>query len=120
VTHFGNLALRTETAGRQGDRLRELVPGRDNLGSVSAYFDTSLYLTDKSDVVALLVSEHQTFVQNLITRVLYKVPIMSQVAPDQLRRCGPISSRAGSCAQAGERPLIRALFFADAVPPPGR
>jgi hypothetical protein len=35
-------------------------------------FDTSQYLSDTSDVVALLVLEHQTNVQNLFTRAAYK------------------------------------------------
>jgi hypothetical protein len=128
VTHFGNLALRTETPGSQGDRLRELVPGRDNLGSVSAYFDTSLYISDKSDVVALLVSEHQTFVQNLITRVLYKVStIMSQGGGASATSPGPaprawtdIEPRRQAALKQVCEPLIRALFFTDAVPLSGQ
>jgi hypothetical protein len=128
VTHFGNLALRTETPGPLGDRLRELVPGRDNLGSVSAYFDTSLYISDKSDVVALLVSEHQTFVQNLITRVLYKVStIMSQGGGAIAASSGPaprawtdIEPRRQAALKQVCEPLIRALFFTDAVPLSGQ
>ncbi len=122
VTHFGNLPLRTETPGHQGDRLRELIPGRDNLGSVSAYFDTSLYLTDKSDVVALLVSEHQTFVQNLITRVLYKVStIMSQGGSGPApRNWADIEPRRQAALKQVTEPLLRALFFVDAVPLSGQ
>lgn len=122
VTHFGNLPLRTETPGHQGDRLRELIPGRDNLGSVSAYYDTSLYLTDKSDVVALLVSEHQTFVQNLITRVLYKVStIMSQGGAGSTPKVwADIEPRRQAALKQVSEPLIRALFFADAVPLTGQ
>jgi hypothetical protein len=128
VTHFGNLPLRTETPGPQGDRLRELIAGRDNLGSVSAYFDTSLYISDKSDVVALLVSEHQTFVQNLITRVLYKVStIMSQGSGASGVSAGPaprvwtdIEPRRQAALKQVCEPLIRALFFTDAVPLSGQ
>ncbi|MBK6672615.1 MAG: hypothetical protein IPG49_03715 [Proteobacteria bacterium] len=122
VTHFGNLPLRTENPGPQSDRLRELIPGRDNLGSVSAYYDTSLYLTDKSDVVALLVSEHQTFVQNLITRVLYKVStIMSQGGSGPAPRAwSDIEPRRQAALKQVSEPLIRALFFADAVPLTGQ
>jgi hypothetical protein len=127
ATHFGNLPLRTETPGHQGDKLRELIPGRDNLGSVSAYFDTSLYLTDKSDVVALLVSEHQTFVQNLITRVLYKVTtIMSQTGASPAtggpapRNWADIEPRRQAALRQVCEPLVRALFFTDAVPLTGQ
>jgi hypothetical protein len=122
VTHFGNLPLRTETLGHQGDRLRELIPGRDNLGSVSAYFDTSLYISDKSDVVALLVSEHQTFVQNLITRVLYKVStIMSRGDGNPAPRSwADIEPRRQTALKQVSEPLIRALFLTDAVPLAGQ
>ena len=125
VTHFGNLPLRTENPGNRSDRLRELIPGRDNLGSVSAYFDTDQYLTDKSDVVALLVSEHQTFVQNLITRVLYKVStIMSQggtaSAGPAPRSWSDLEPRRQAALKQVSEPLVRALFFADAVPLTGQ
>lgn len=123
VSHFGNLPLRTENPGHQGDRLRELIPGRDNLGSVSAYFDTSRYLSDKSDVVALLVSEHQTFIQNLITRVLFKSSTMlpptrnANPGPRRLKDLDPVGRAA--LKQVCE-PLVRALFFTDAVPLSGQ
>jgi hypothetical protein len=124
VTHFGNLPLRTETPGHQGDRLRELIPGRDNLGNVAAYFDTSLYVSDKSDVVALLVSEHQTFVQNLITRVLYKVSIIisggAGPAGPAPRAWADIEPRRQAALKQVTEPLIRALFFTDAVPLAGQ
>src|SRR5262245_49685319 len=56
-SHFGNLPLREE---RAGERLRELQGKRMDLASVKDYIDTSRWLTDQSDVVALLVVEHQT------------------------------------------------------------
>jgi hypothetical protein len=122
VTHFGNLPLRTENPGPHSDRLRELIPGRDNLGNLSAYFDTSLYLSDKSDVVALLVSEHQTFVQNLITRVKYKAStIMSQSGSGPAPRAwADIEPRRQAALKQVSEPLLRALFFADAVPLTGQ
>ena len=122
VTHFGNLPLRTETPGHQGDRLHELIPGRDNVGTVSAYFDTSKYISDKSDVVALLVSEHQTFVQNLITRVLYKVStIMSQAGTGPAPKVwADIEPRRQAALKQVCEPLLRAMFFADAVPLAGQ
>jgi hypothetical protein len=66
--HLGNLPL---------DDPRRLPPGPlasapRNLRSVAKLFDTSTYLRDTSDVVALMVLEHQTNVQNLMTRASYK------------------------------------------------
>jgi hypothetical protein len=124
VTHFGNLPQRTESGPKLGAQLRALAATRDNRGNLNGYFDTTRYLTDKSDVVALLVLEHQTFVQNLITRTRYKA--------------GTVLARDGRNLQAEPRlwkdleasdqaalkvimePLLRALFFADAVPLAGQ
>jgi hypothetical protein len=39
-----------------------------NVTSLDKFFDTSRYLTNSSDIVALLVLEHQTAMQNTITR----------------------------------------------------
>ncbi len=69
-THFGNLPLREE---RAGEKLRELQGKRMDLASVQAYIDTSRWPSDRSDVVALLVLEHQTSLQDAITRINYKV-----------------------------------------------
>ena len=45
---------------------------RGSLQSLSGMFDTVPYLTDKSDIVALLVLEHQVSVHNLIIHANYK------------------------------------------------
>ncbi len=69
-THFGNMPLREE---RSGEQLRKLLTTRANRQTLAGYFDTSAYVTDHSDIAALLVIEHQSSVQNLITRASYKV-----------------------------------------------
>ncbi|MEO8052307.1 MAG: hypothetical protein ABI833_18005 [Acidobacteriota bacterium] len=43
--------------------------GNQNLVSLTGRFDTSAYLTSTSDIVALMVLEHQTRMTNLITRL---------------------------------------------------
>ncbi len=119
-THFGNLALREE---RAGERLRELQATRLNLESVKAYFDTSTYPTEHSDVAALLVLEHQTSLQNFITRVNYKVrTVLSResavtAAPSGMPRTwADINPSDQKRVQQMMEPLVRALFFQDAVP----
>lgn len=111
-SHFGNLPLREE----KGQEALRRTSARD-LVSLGRYFDTNAYLTDKSDIAALMVLEHQSFVQNQITRVNYKV--RSMMAREGH---GPAPH---SWAEATERdraqmrtviePLVRALFCADAV-----
>jgi hypothetical protein len=77
--HLGNLPL---------DDPRRLPPGPlasapRNIASVAKLFDTSTYLRDTSDVVALMVLEHQTNVQNLMTRATFKArTALARVAGD--------------------------------------
>jgi hypothetical protein len=94
--HLGNMVIKTLY---DFDRLEELRVG--NLATLDGLFDLKPYLTDKSDIVALLVLQHQADVQNLITRFHYDV----RTAPD--KRVEPIEETA-------ER-LVRMMLFVDAV-----
>jgi hypothetical protein len=62
LRHFGNVDAATflkDPAAR----------GPDHLSALTATFDTTGYLTPQSDVVALLVFEHQMQMMNLLTRI---------------------------------------------------
>jgi hypothetical protein len=126
VTHLGNLPLRTEGANSKDDgaQLRALAGTRDNRGNMKGYFDTTAYLSDKSDVVALLVMEHQTFVENLITRTNYKSgTVMSRDDRDPKsapRNWSGLEVRDQAALKIIMEPLLRALFFSDAVPLTGQ
>jgi hypothetical protein len=65
--HLGNLPLEDPRV-----KLGTLKGQPKDLTTLSGLFNTGPYLTDKSDVVALMVLEHQTNVQNYMTRALYK------------------------------------------------
>lgn len=62
--HIGNLTVNSganrENVGAKGEG--------SNVTELRNYFDTSKYLTPHSDIVALMVLEHQAEAQNLITR----------------------------------------------------
>ncbi|WP_145354752.1 hypothetical protein [Roseimaritima multifibrata] len=59
MQHMGNAFLEGE----------ELVPfGENNRANLEADFDTSRWLSPHSDIVALMVMEHQTQMQNTFTR----------------------------------------------------
>ena len=113
-THFGNQPLRED---KSSEYLR--THPHLNVKSLAGYFDTNAYLTDQSDIVALMVFEHQAFVQNLITRANYKVRSL-------MAREGRASASPHSWAEVEPRdqaqikvmiePLVRALFSADAAP----
>ncbi|MBL8174364.1 MAG: hypothetical protein JNK48_06835 [Bryobacterales bacterium] len=62
--HLGNALIRDRD---HPDQLEK--EGTQNLTSLAAKFDTGAYLAPHSDIVALLVLEHQTHMTNLITRV---------------------------------------------------
>jgi hypothetical protein len=66
--HLGNIQVQNVEQLVHLDRVR-----RGNLDTLQGLFDTRPYLTDKSDIVALLVLQHQVDVQNLITRVNFEV-----------------------------------------------
>ena len=112
--HFGNLALRDDPTSAH---LRGMA--NHDVRSLAAYFDTNAYLTDQSDIVALLVLEHQAFVQNLITRASYKVRSVlaregaGSTAP---RAWADLDAREQQQVRVIVEPLVRALFLADAAP----
>jgi len=51
------------------------VAGTRNVTDLSRFFDTGAYLSPHSDIVALMTLEHQTQMQNLITRVGWETRI---------------------------------------------
>ena len=94
--HLGNIVIKTLY---DFDKLEELRIG--NRDTLDGLVDTKPYLTNKSDIVALLVLQHQADVQNLITRLSYD----AQIAAD--KREEPLEETA-------ER-LLRMMMFVDAV-----
>jgi hypothetical protein len=94
--HLGNMVIKTLY---DFDRLEELRVG--NLETLDGLFDLKPYLTNKSDIVALLVLQHQADVQNLITRLHYD----ARTAEDK---------RAEPLEETTER-LLRMMLFVDAV-----
>ena len=94
--HLGNIVIKTIY---DFDKLEELRVG--NLDTLDGLVDTKPYLTNTSDIVALLVLQHQADVQNLITRLSYD----ARTAAD--KREEPLEETA-------ER-LLRMMLFVDAV-----
>ena len=94
--HLGNMVIKTLA---DFDRLEELRAG--NRDTLDGLFDVTPYLTDQSDIVALLVFQHQADVQNLITRLAYDTGT-------------PADDQAELVAETVER-LLHAMLFVDAV-----
>jgi hypothetical protein len=111
--HLGNAFVRGE------DNLATL-DDRDgaNVTNLARFFDTDAYLTPHSDLVALLVAEHQMTVQNRLTRASFGVRSalrdMKIVHPD--RKEGEYSESCLSRVRSVCEPLVQALFLADEEP----
>ncbi len=112
MKHLGNLVIRGRSAPETIDNSAGL-----NLENAPATVDTGRYLTPHSDIVALMVLEHQTQGHNLITRANF----LSQTAlfqQEELNRAlgkpqgEPWDSTTSRIKDAGE-PLVKYLLFHD-------
>ena len=93
--HAGNIVVRASDDPAQ--------PGEATNGNrtdLSGLFDTDPYLTGNSDIVALMVVEHQIHVHNLLTRANWEVRKLLDAQ----------SGTAGQIAALVE-PLVRAMLF---------
>lgn len=61
--HLGNMFFSDKESPERAD----LAPGQ-NVTDLSSHFDTSRYLSPHSDIVGLMVLEHQSHMHNLLTR----------------------------------------------------
>ena len=72
-SHLGNLVGSSAFERNAGE------PGfRGNLADLKQVIDTGKYLTPHSDIVALMVLEHQAHMHNYITRLNYETRIMME------------------------------------------
>src|SRR4030095_10042747 len=88
-----------------------------NLTDLSKKFDTSAYVAPGSDIVALLVLEHQAETHNLLTRANYQARAALRDEEAMTRALarpggGPSESPAARIESAGEA-LVRQLLFVD-------
>jgi len=116
MVHLGN---RTYDESINFDMLEQSVDltKTGNVKDLSAYFDTSKYLTPHSDIVALMVMEHQTHTQNLITRANYRTRIalnsqkeLAEATKQEI--VGMTSSTKRRIAHVGEA-LVKAMLMCD-------
>jgi hypothetical protein len=79
--HAGNIVVRPTQ-----DRASRAPAATGNLSDLSGLLDTDPYLTGHSDIVALMVVEHQLHVQNLLTRLNWEARklLAGQAEPSQI------------------------------------
>ena len=98
-THMGNVVFPVLE-----EPTTERTATNGNLTDLSALLDTAPYLTGHSDIVALMVVEHQIHVQNVMTRASWEV-----------RNSASDTATPADVAPLAE-PLVRALLFVDEAP----
>jgi len=116
--HLGNVVLKSAAELKELDSLR-----RGTVDRLDGFFDTRPYLTDRSDIVALLVFEHQAYIHNLITLASYKSRIVLASAGDRQGEAGPsglggwdsLSPKTQAALRAMLEPLVQAMLFVDAT-----
>jgi len=115
MVHLGN---RTYTEDTNFDMLDDkALAETSNATDLSRFFDTSKYLQPTSDIVALMVMEHQTHTQNLITRANYRTRIALHSQKELAESTGQVltgmtKSTRRRVEHAGE-PLVRSLLLCD-------
>lgn len=109
--HLGNIIVKDPATLQQLDSLRVY-----NLANLDDMIATELYPSNYSDIVALLVIEHQVHVQNLITRVNYDV--RTALDRDQRRNGldsgsneGSVSDETNSLIEDATEHLVKAMLF---------
>lgn len=113
--HMGNTVMedkkRLETFDpRAGQNVKDLKP----------YFDTGAYLSPYSDIVALMVLEHQTRMQNLITRIGFesRIAVFDSNVMNKLLGESPatLTESARRRVQNPSEELLRYLLFTNEAP----
>lgn len=116
--HLGNILARSES-----DYMRGVRVAPANRTSLEDLLDTKPYARATSDVVALLVLEHETTVYNLITRVNFKArTLLSREAPgaESTRTWESLQPRTQEAIRRMAEPLVQAMLFAGAAPIAGQ
>ena len=106
--HVGNILVKSVQELVKLDSVR-----RGNIDTLDGLLDTAPYLTNKSDVVALLVLQHQVTVQDLITRANFEV---RQALARAANKPAALSAKTRSALHGYLDELAKAMMFGDAAP----
>ena len=95
--------------------------GTSNWTSLSGKFDTSGYLTEQSDVVALTVFEHQMHMMNLLTRMGWEARVIEyrRTVPEARRKTeGDDPSDKTVSMEDAAKEVVDYMLFTDEAPLP--
>lgn len=116
LRHMGNVSFPDDP----NPDMKQLRDRGANLNDLSKKIDVEPYLTDTSDIVALVVLEYQTAVHNLITRANHETRVALAQSDEINRALGaplrPLTE--GSKRRIGYacEPLVEALFYGEEAP----
>jgi hypothetical protein len=105
--HVGNMPL----AFGAPDPLVRGIHNRSNLAGLKDHINAAPYLTDKSDIVALLTLEHQVTVHNLIARAGYEASRFREV--QAMPRWQDLPAQQQGAMRKYLDPLVTAMTFQD-------
>jgi len=117
-SHLGNILTHSENDYVQGTRL-----ATRNRNGLEDLLDTKPYPNGTSDVVALLVLEHEATVYNLITRLNFKArTLLSRESPGAESSCTweSLPPQTQLAIRRMSEPLVQAMLFTHAAPIAGR
>jgi hypothetical protein len=113
--HMGNLVIRSAEHAAHLD-----LAATGNVTDLDDLVDTRQYLGSHSDIVALMVFEHQTHVQNVITRVSYDTRTALYEQSKRNREMGRdeayVSEETSARIRSIAEPLVLALLLVDEAP----
>jgi hypothetical protein len=126
LAHLGNIQVngpvRTTQVAADLAQLKVKRPG--TLENLDHVFNTQPYITDHSDIVALLIFEHQVYIENIITRANYKARTMVARTLDgqsaDALSWDELPAKARPMVKAMLEPLVQALLLVDATALPGK
>ena len=114
MRHMGNVTY------PESPDLERLAERGANVVDLSDRVDVEAYLAPTSDIVALMVLEHQTLVHNLITRANHETRVAMLQCEDINRLCGDppgtLTDGTRSRIRSNCEPLVEALFFHEEAP----
>ena len=118
--HMGNVmapALSHEVGNVRQYVARTPLKPVGTVATLDDHFDTDVYMSSHSDMVALLILTHQARVHNLITIAGYEARI-ALFEESNRQGARALSARDNTLrrVKASAEPLVRAMLFADEVP----
>lgn len=108
--HLGNLISPASQTPEEADNSAGL-----NVTSLAGRFNSSKYLTDSSDMVALMVLEHQTRAHNLITAANFETRIVLSQDASQKALAKQPPGKSDRIKAAAEQLVKYLLFSGEAV-----